>query len=199
MAAVGNGGRRGERIAELALELEQQALGGLLADAGHLDEAAGLLQADGLRELVDAQPRQDRQSGAWADTGNLHELAKRRTLIVGQEAEQHLRVFADDEMSQQGDPLAERRQVVEAAHRNVDLIADAVHVDEQLRRRFFREGACQSSDHGGAGAKGEGPRLRGSTSASAGERAGSMPAREYALSAGTAPAAAPRVPLRRAS
>ena len=42
-----------DRVAELALELEQQPLGGLLADARHLDQAAGLLQADRLRQLVD--------------------------------------------------------------------------------------------------------------------------------------------------
>ena len=43
--------------------------------------------------------------------------------------------------------LAQAGKVVEAAHRHVDLVADTVHVDEQLRGRFFREGAGDASDH----------------------------------------------------
>ena len=40
----------------LAFELEQQALGGFLADARHFDDAAALLKAHRPRQLVDAQP-----------------------------------------------------------------------------------------------------------------------------------------------
>ena len=40
-------------------------------------------------------------------------------------------------------------QVVEAAHRHVDFVADAVDVDEHLRRRLGREGSGESADHGG--------------------------------------------------
>ena len=53
LRARGDARRRGDRVAELALELEQQPLGRLLADARHLDQAAALLQAHGPRELVD--------------------------------------------------------------------------------------------------------------------------------------------------
>src|SRR3954452_7637762 len=63
LRARGDARRRADGVAELALELEQQALGGLLADARHLDQAAALLQADRARELVDRESRQDREGG----------------------------------------------------------------------------------------------------------------------------------------
>ena len=75
-------GRQRQVGAELALQLEQQPLGGLLADAGHLHQPAALLQRDGLRQFGDAQARQDRQRGARADAGDLHELAEGGALVV---------------------------------------------------------------------------------------------------------------------
>jgi len=88
----------------------------------------------GLRELVDREPGKDRQRGARPDAGDFHEQAKGGPLAVSQKAEQHLRVFADHEMREQRHLLAERRQVVEAAHRHVDLVADAeVKIGAQRR------------------------------------------------------------------
>ncbi len=51
-------------IAEFALELQQQALGGFFADTGHLHQAAHLLQTDGLGQIIRAQAREDGQGGA---------------------------------------------------------------------------------------------------------------------------------------
>ena len=58
--------RRGEIDAELVLELQQQALRGLLADAGDLRQAAGVLQRDRLRELARPKAREHRERGARA-------------------------------------------------------------------------------------------------------------------------------------
>src|SRR5204863_6867711 len=71
-----------------------------------------------------------------------------RALVVGEEAVQDLRVLAHDEVREQRDTLADGGQVVEAAHRYVDFVADTVDVDEQLGRGFFGEGAGEASDHG---------------------------------------------------
>jgi len=73
--------------------------------------------------------------------GDLHQLAEGGTLLGGEKPEQHLRVLAHHEMGQQRHALAERRQVVERAHRHVDLVADAADVDQQLRRVLRRQQA----------------------------------------------------------
>ena len=49
--ALGHAHGNGQRFGELALELEQQPLGGLLADAGNLGQACHVLQRHGLRQF----------------------------------------------------------------------------------------------------------------------------------------------------
>src|SRR5574337_983440 len=134
--------------AELALEFEQQPLGGLLADPRHFDQARGLLLCDRLRQFGHRQPGEDGERGARPDAGDPDQLAKRRALVVGREAEQLLRVLAHDEVGQQRDLRAQRRQVVEARHRHVDFVADTADVDEHPRRRLARDGAGEPADHG---------------------------------------------------
>ena len=82
LRARGDARRRRDGVAELALELEQQPLGGLLADPRHLDQPAAVLQADGARELVDRQAREDRERRARADARDLDQQAKGRPLLV---------------------------------------------------------------------------------------------------------------------
>jgi hypothetical protein len=43
--------------------------------------------------------------------------------------------------------LADRRQVVERAHRHVDFVAHAGHVQQHQRRGFFEQQAFETSDH----------------------------------------------------
>src|SRR6185369_10876393 len=95
-----------------------------------------LLQANRARKLVDRHSGKDRERRARTDSGDLDQETKRRPLLVGEEAEQDLGVLADDEVRQQRDALAGGGQVVEARHRNVDLVADAADVDEDLWRRL---------------------------------------------------------------
>ena len=68
--------------AELVLELEQQALGGLLADARNLGEPARILHRHRLRELGDREAGEHRQRGARADAADLHELPERAPLAA---------------------------------------------------------------------------------------------------------------------
>ena len=98
---------------------------------------------DRLRQLRRRQPGQDRQRGARADAGDAHQLAEGRALGLGGEAVQQLRVLAHDEMRQQRQRLADRGQAVEGAHRHVELVADAVHVQQHLRRRLRRQRSDQ--------------------------------------------------------
>jgi hypothetical protein len=91
--------------------------------------------------------RQHRQRGARADAGDPDQLAERAALGLGEEAVEQLRVLAHHQVREQRDPLAERRQVVERAHRDVDLVAHALHVEQHLRRRLREQHARQSTDH----------------------------------------------------
>lgn len=140
--------RQGPKVGtELALEFEQQALGGLLADARHLDQAAGLLRGHGLRQLGHAHARQQAQRHARTDAADLDQLPKGLTFSGSRKAIQQLRVLADDKMRQQRDFLAQVRQAVEGAHRHIDLVAHATAVDQDLGRGFFQQRSAQFAYH----------------------------------------------------
>src|SRR5471032_1435499 len=49
-------------------------------------------------------------------------------------------------MRVKGDLTARRRQLIESAHRHVDFVADAVHVDDHLRRVPCDEFAADPAD-----------------------------------------------------
>ncbi|MCY1364587.1 hypothetical protein D9M69_513970 [compost metagenome] len=140
--------RQADVGAQLALELQQQPLGGLLADARDLHEPAQLLRGDGLRQLAHAHAREQAQRGARAHAGDLDELAEGRPLLGGAEAVENLRVFAHDEVREQRHLRADVGQVVERAHRHVDLVADAVAVHHHLRGVALCERAGQFAYHG---------------------------------------------------
>ena len=134
--------------AQLALEFQQQALGGFLADAGHLDQAAGFLRRDRLCQLLHAQPAQYAQRHARAHARHLDELAKGVALRRGGKTIEQLCILAHDKMRQQSDRLAQAGQMVESAHGHIHLVAHAVAVDQHLGRVFGGQGALESSDHG---------------------------------------------------
>ena len=63
------------------------------------------------------------------------------------EAEEEMRVLAHDEMSEEHDALARGGQVVERAHRHVDFVGDALHVEQDLRRVLLDEDSGEAADH----------------------------------------------------
>src|SRR5258706_8801531 len=133
VAAAGFRIRR-QGIGELSLQLEQQALGRLLADAGNLGEARAILQHYRLRELGDREPREHRQRGACADPRDADQLAEGRALLQRREAVEHMGVLAHDEVRVQRYRLAGRGQAEERAHRHVDFVADPCHIEQHLGR-----------------------------------------------------------------
>ncbi|KAG1378525.1 hypothetical protein G6F59_018106 [Rhizopus arrhizus] len=62
--------------AQLAAHFQQQAFGGLLADAGHAGQAARFLQGDGLRQIRHRHAREHRQRRAGADAADRDQFAK---------------------------------------------------------------------------------------------------------------------------
>jgi len=77
--------RQSRRKHRLALEFEQQALGGFLADARDFDDAADFLRGDRRRQVVDRQAGQHRQGGLGANAGHFQQFAKRRALDLAAE------------------------------------------------------------------------------------------------------------------
>src|SRR3954470_22509641 len=138
-------GRR-RYFADAAFELEQQPLGGLVADARYLGEAPGILQRDALRELADRHAGEHREGGARADAGNADQLAEGAALFAGGEAIEIVRVLAHHEMREEAYRLAVGRQRVEGAHRHVDLVGDAADIDQHLRRVLRREPPGKAAD-----------------------------------------------------
>src|SRR5688572_14633559 len=139
-------GGAGGGLGEPALELEQQALGGLLADAGHAHQRRSVLQRHGLGEVAHRKAREHRERGARADTGDADQLAERRALLQRGEAIQRVRVLAHHEVRKKADRLAARRQAVERAHRHVDLVGHAADVDQHLRRLLGDQAAGKPAD-----------------------------------------------------
>ena len=92
---------RAEVGAELVLELEQQALGGLLADAGHLS-GARFLQRHRLREVGTLMP-DSTESAVRAPTPEILSSWRKARARVGREAVEQMRVLAHDEMREQRD------------------------------------------------------------------------------------------------
>ena len=64
-----------------------------------------------------------------------------------QEAVQRNAVFLVRVMGEQGHFAAELGQVVEGAHRRLELVAHAMHVDHQPRRLLVYHDALETTDH----------------------------------------------------
>src|SRR5581483_6365438 len=131
----------------LVAHLQHQALGGLLADAGDLHQAAALAGADHAPVILDADAGQHRQRHLGADAGNPDQIAEQALLRQGGEAEQQLRVLAHHQVGVQHHGLAHRRQAEEGRHRRFDLVADAMYVEQQQRRLLVQQGAAETADH----------------------------------------------------
>ena len=77
----------------------------------------------------------------------LRSCRNKRALAFGEEAVELVRVLAHDEMREQRHVRPGRRQLVERAHRHVELVAHAMHVDHDLRRLLRDELAGEPPDH----------------------------------------------------
>ena len=98
------------------------------------------------------RPGQDAQRGAAGRRPEILISSRKvaRSSSVCSEGEQLARVLAHHEVGEQARALAQRGQVAERAHGHVHLVAtDAPHVEQDLRRAFFRDDARETTDHAG--------------------------------------------------
>ena len=93
--------------AEPVLELEDDALGALLADAGHPGQRLGVVGGDRHAQVVGRQARRGSPAPAWGrPRGGLHELED-HLLVVVEEAEEGQGVLAHDHARGQRRGLAD--------------------------------------------------------------------------------------------
>src|SRR6185437_12222087 len=136
--------------------LDDQALGGLAADARHLDERRHIVALHAPRKRLDTDAREQRQGDLRADTGDFDQTAKETPLVLRAEGIEHVRVLTDHEVREEAHFLSDRRQMKEGRHRHLELVAEATGLHEELRwdlrddappyRSDHRDGGCMTSD-----------------------------------------------------
>ena len=134
--------------ADLVAQLDDDALGGLLADAldfaqrgdvARDDEAA----KDDRRDAVEHGERELRPDAADV----VDEEEKEVALLRRGEAVEDVGVFADDEMREHFRFRAGLRELVVGRKRDVDVVADAARLDDEAHGQDFNDGAAQEGDH----------------------------------------------------
>ncbi len=93
--ASGGGGDGYGEVVEFVFELEDDALGGLFADAGDAGEGGVVAGADGGDEAVGVDAAEDRDGELGADAGDGEELFEEAFFLGLGEAEEGDLVFAD--------------------------------------------------------------------------------------------------------
>ena len=142
------GGFPRARRADFVAQFNDDALGGFFADAGNLRKrfhVAACHRAAKCRHVHAAQNIQRRFRADAADA--VDEQSEQIALRRRHETVKRVRILADDELSEQFHRLAGLRQFVERRQRNQHLVADTVHVHDDLRGQCFDEFAVEKSDH----------------------------------------------------
>src|SRR5260221_12305083 len=142
------GARAAHREGQPVAQLQHEALGGLLADAGNLGEARRILRGHRRREVVHRKSGEHRERDLGTHATDFQELAKRGALARGEEAVEQVRILAHHHVREERHVLARARKMVEGAHRHVDLVAHAVGDDDHLWRVLLDQLAEDAPDHG---------------------------------------------------
>ena len=75
-------------------------------------------------------------------------MPESETLGLGRKTVKKMAILAHGMMGQQAQFFADAGQIVKSAHGDVDVVTDAVHIQQQLGRIFFQQNAGQTTDHG---------------------------------------------------
>src|SRR5690606_4810075 len=132
---------------ELALELDQQACGSLLAYSRNPGQGTGILSLDRADELIHLEPGHECQGQLGPHAVEPDQLTEQLTItLVGKGIEQ-LRILAHNQMGMQGGFFAQRRQPVEGTHRRLHLVTHTTHIQQNLRWLLLQQYACKPTNH----------------------------------------------------
>src|SRR5207237_9369025 len=126
---------------DLAFQVDDQPLGGLLSDAWRSCQGRRVTRRDRARDLRRSCHREDRESGLRANARDADEHLEERELVTGFKSIERLIVFADGVMRMQEHLVARRLPGY------MDLVADAVRLDHHVIRTARDHRAADRSDH----------------------------------------------------
>src|SRR6185503_9563172 len=134
------------KVLHLVLELDHQALGRLLADAGDAGQAGDVARTERRDELGRLDAGQHRDRELRPDARDRDQPLEERLLDGRQEAEERERVLAHVRVGEQRDLGAGLADAVAGAERDRDAVADAADVDHRLLRPLAQQPAVDLRD-----------------------------------------------------
>src|SRR5688572_28186825 len=146
----GDGDRR-PKPRQSIFQLDDDALGRLLADAGNRGEPGHVGLLDGAYELVRLHAGQHRQREPRADAADTNQSFEKRELERRRESVQGQGILTDMSVNTQRDVAAFVTQAVKGRERNRHVIADAVDVDHNAVRLLLGDPPAQVGNHVRAG------------------------------------------------
>jgi hypothetical protein len=132
---------------ELVFEFEDDALGGLFADAGDADETWEVTAADGGDEFGSGEAGEDRDGEFRADAADGDEAFEDGFFFRRGEAEEQECVFANVGVDAKGGGGALVWEGGEGGDGDLDVVADAGSFEDDLVRMLFEDGAAEVGDH----------------------------------------------------
>jgi len=138
----------GARRTDLVLQLDDNAFGGLPANAGYLRERLHVAVGDGAAQGGDVHSTEHIEGELRPDaTDGVDEQPEHIALGGGHETIQHVGIFAHGEVREQMHVVPGRRQFVERGKRDERFVAHAMDLDGDLRGQGINEFAAKKSDH----------------------------------------------------
>jgi len=143
----GGGGDGDGKVVELVFEFEDDAFGGLFADAGDAGEGGVIAGADGGDEAVRADAAENRDSELGTDAADGEEFFKEAFFLLLREAEESELVFTDVRVDMKRGFCAFAGECGEGGDADGDVVADARALDDDLVRSFGEEASAKVGDH----------------------------------------------------
>ena len=110
---------------EAVFHFDNQAFRSFLADPWQFDQRRQLFTLNGIDKLLRRHAGKDRQRQLWTDAVGFNQLFKQRALLLVVKAIQQLGIFTDDTVGENDRLFTHVRQLIEAGHRQMNLIAYA--------------------------------------------------------------------------
>ena len=145
------GCRRVVHPRQAVLQLEDDALGCLLADAGDSREPRDVAAVNRLDQFARLDTREHRQRELRADAADRDQAFEQLLLETRGKPEQQQRILAHVRVNAQRDVRACVAQSIERGERHRDVVADTVHLHDDPVRLFFEDAAAKVCDHERAG------------------------------------------------
>ena len=134
------GGFPSRRYAQLVFQFENDSLCRLFPEAANFRERHNIGIHHRRFEIVHAHPTQDRERQLRSDSADvIDQQPKQIALRRAHESVKHVRIFANDQMSENVNRLTNRRKFVVTRKRNENLVTDTTDIDRRLRRQRLNE------------------------------------------------------------